>query len=493
MIYADVEEVNALIKVAPSYQQSVAPHVWLGSLCHRHGRDHAAWLSRCPPRRRRDILTWLDSATVPRLSQSFTLPVQTPRDSHTLVAVPKASWPRSAKETQATGVMLLFGTLGGETLGAVAETFIVTLHGNVQANDQLEATLEALDAHPPPPMRLGHAAMWMQDLDSMVVYGGRCSTAEAEGTALGDVWLLEQVRTVPHQLTWRWLQLKAEAQLPKARAHFASCALSGRSFFVHGGQSCVPCDPCDGVLDDAWVCWIDDGFEAAYCDFDACTVPGCCCCCRHVSQSSEEGQPAPLRKQLSEQLTQQASLSQQNLAPRMSTSELFKLSGPVMPNTYGDLQTVAQWRRIETDGEPPPKCYGHSATCSSDGIIIHGLCSGAEMAHCLGPIHVLEGLSDPTSEAGINRAHYTRLQSSLLSCHREWATLHTVLGRPVLVGGWDSNDQASSAWHASCKLPLSKHCCPTIVIFGGCDHSGTTCGDLLVVSWKSARSPGVFS
>jgi len=227
----------------------------------------------------------------------------------------------------------------------------------------------------------------------------------------------------------------------------------------------------------------------------ACAIPGCCCC--RLSQASAGGQSAPLSKQLSEQLTRQVSRPYQNVSPQVSItasdSEFPELPGPAMPNTHGDLQTVARWRCIEADGEPPQQCCGHSATCSPAGIIIHGLWNGAASTHCLGPIHVLEGLSDPTTEAGRKRAHYTRLQSSFLTCHREWATLHTVLRRPVLVGGSDSNDQPSSAWHASCELPLSKHICPTIIVFGGRDHSGTTCGDLLLFRWTSARSPGLLS
>jgi len=486
--YADAKEVNAFIRAAPSYQLTIAPHVWLSTLCRRYGRKNAAWLSRCPPQRRRQIFDWLANATVPRLSQHCMPPFETPHNSHTLVALPKVSWPYSANKTQVAGVMLLFGGVCDRALETVAETFNITLRGNIQANDELEASLEPLDAPQTPTARVGHTAVWMQDLDSLAVYGGMCSNDDADNTALGSIWLLEQVRTVPHQSTWRWLQVKAAMQAPKARSHFASCALSGSSFFVHGGQSCQPEDE---VLDDAWVCWIDDGFDEA----GDCAIPGCCCC--RLSQASAGGQPAPLSKQLSEQLAQQVSHSYQNLSPQVAItaldSEFSESSGIVMPNMNGDLQTVARWRRIEADGEPPPQCRGHSATCSPAGIIIHGMWNGAASTHCLGPIYVLERLLDSASESSRNRAHYTRLQSSFLTCHREWATLHTALRQPALLGGCDSNDQRSRAWHASCKLPVGKDSCPTIVVFGGRDHNGTTCGDLLLISWTSTKSPGLLS
>jgi len=289
---------------------------------------------------------------------------------------------------------------------------------------------------------------------------------------------------VPQRSAWRWLQVNAATEVPTARCQSASCALSGRSFFVHGGHACRARE---GVLGDAWICWIDDGFvnlEEAFYDMDHGFVAG--------------RQSAPLSRQVSEQLTRQVSKSYQKLAPQVSVtvsdSDSSGMSEQAMPVPNNDLQTVAYWRCIEADGELPPACCGHSATCSPDGIIIHGLWTGSVTTYCLGPIHVLEGLSDPTLGVGGKRAHYTRLQSNYLSVPREWAILQTVWGRPVSVGGWGSDkDETSRAWHASCKLPLSEAIGPAIIVFGGRDQFGSTRGDMLVLSWTSARSPEVLS
>merc|ERR1719362_1344625 len=451
-LYADVEEVSALTQAAPSYHRSIASHVWSSVLHRQYGREDGAWLSRCPPQRRQEVLGWLVSTTAPRISPCRVALDTSTREGHTLVTLPRVCWPQSAREADVSGVMLLYGGVGGNNgcrpLDAVMETSIVTLHGNVDSNDQLEATFEHIGSSPSPPARFSHGAAWLDDLGSMIVYGGRRGRVEMADSALGDVWLLEHVKS-----SWRWVEVSSATQLPPARCHFASCALSGRSLFVHGGHTGRTRE---GVLGDAWICWIDDGHALG-----------------DIDEGSARGrQSSSLSRQVSEQLTRQVSNSYQKLAPQVSVArsdtDFVRLSGPEMADSRDDLQTVAYWRCIEADGELPPACCGHSATCSPDGIIIHGLWSGSVSSHCLGPIHVLEGLSDPTLSVGRKRAHYTRLQSSYLSSSREWAILQTVFGRPVLVGGLGSNkDSINRAWHATCKLPLSEVSGPAIVVFGG--------------------------
>lgn len=408
--------------------------------------------------------------------------------------------------------MIVFGGVRGRAFEPLATSAIITIQGSLQ-DSELEAKCQPLELELTPPPRFSHAAMWLQDLSSMVVFGGRRSADNHQDAALGDLWLLERVAISTDRPGWRWREVGAAdiaSPKPAARCHFASCELSGRSFLVHGGHTC---QSKDGLLDDAWVCWIDDGFdeldglgelEEPASRMSSMAAQGELGGCRWTASRPSSGQPSPLvsrqvsplTRQVSDQLTRQVSDSYRRLAPQVSVSSL-ELTSPALGPEAGTFQedplVAGVWSRVEADGTPPPRCCGHAAARCRDGVIIHGVWSGSSTSHCLGPIHVLEGLADPREApaGGHRRPLYSKLALSPLSACRPLATLHTVAGHPAVIAGWgesESPDSTKRAWHSSCKLPVNELFGPLVAVFGGRDFKGNTCTDLLVLQWVARFS-----
>uniref|UniRef100_A0A7S4T1B7 Uncharacterized protein n=1 Tax=Alexandrium monilatum TaxID=311494 RepID=A0A7S4T1B7_9DINO len=428
-------------------------------------------------------------------------------ESHTIVALPRVTWP-SGLDSDTLGVMIVFGGVRGRAFEPMSSTLIITIRGNLQ-DSQPVAACQPLELESVPPARFSHAALWLQDLSSMVVFGGRRSADNHANAALGDLWLLERVAISTDQPGWRWREVRdpdPASFRPAARCHFASCELSGRSFFVHGGHTC---QLKDGLLDDAWVCWIDDGFdELDGFGFDeppsrmssvgrseptACRWPPSRSCSQQVSPLSSRAcsrQVSPLSRQVSDHLTRQVSDSYRRLAPQVSAQSSQQSSpglGPQAVTFDEDTLVAGVWTRVEADGTPPPRCCGHAATRCREGVIIHGVWSGSSTSHCLGPIHVLEGLVDPQGAPdNRKRPHYSSVLIPRLVACRPLATVLTVAGHPVPIGGWGDSDLPDStkrAWHASCKLPVHERLGPLAVVFGGRDFEGSTCMDLLLLQY----------
>lgn len=511
ILYLDVSEVGLLVTTSWAWRRSITSNIRSALLRQQFGNEEGSWLARCSPKKRVDALRYFSSIDVPKVRVCGLNFGDVEHESHTIVALPQVAWPNGlGLDSSVLGVMLVFGGVRGRAFEPLASTSLITIRGNLL--EKLEATHQKIELETAPAPRFSHAAMWLQDLSSMVVYGGRRSADNSPGAALGDLWLLERLSISNEQPGWRWREVSpagASAPLPAARCHFASCELSGRSFFVHGGHNC---QSKDGLLSDAWVCWIDDGFDELD-GFDGldgldelpsrmssmavpsepavgrwsvsgpCSRQGSPMCSRQVSPAS--------RQHVLDELTRQVSDSYRRLAPQVSISSSEGTGspgmGPQAPAFAGD--TVAGvWSRVEADGTPPPRCCGHAATRCRDGVIIHGVWSGAATSHCLGPIHVLEGLANPKGlpDGSRRRPHYSKLSIPRLTACRPLATLHTVAGHPVLVGGWGDSalpDSTRRAWHASCKLPMQDVYGPLIVVFGGRDFKGNTCSDLLVLHW----------
>jgi len=418
--------------------------------------------------------------------------------------------------------MVVFGGICGRSQEPLASSLLLTLSGDLPKG-RLEAKCEPLEMEVRPLARFSHAGLWLKDLSAMTVFGGRCHPEGVGNNVLGDLWMLERVAKFTEMSEWRWREVvpadRDSAAVPAARCYFASCELSGRSFFVHGGHTG---QATGGLLNDAWLCWIDDGFDELDCfddfDEDPCTsLPG-------VSASSRPSSLAlaglacspPLSRQQSEQLTRQVSDSFKRLAPQVSVSSSGSCHACASETMLaGGDGPVAIWRRVEADGPSPHRCCGHAAVCCRDNIIIYGVWSGTERWHQLGPLHVLHGLIDPTYTASLRgaasaggprpmRPHYAKVDLPGLGIARPpstlakpLATLVTVGGRPVPIGGWGSRgddapkgeggDDAERAWHASCRLPADEACGPLVAIFGGRDFLGNTRGDLLLLHWGAAE------
>mmetsp|Transcript_49649 Transcript_49649/g.142001 ORF Transcript_49649/g.142001 Transcript_49649/m.142001 type:complete len:497 (-) Transcript_49649:319-1809(-) len=482
----DIADVSRLIAASRSWCRGITRHIHSLLLRRQFGHADGSWLARCTPQRRLEALRRLSSGEAPCFRSCSTVAGLEEHESHTLVPVPRVLWPCSTP-VDALGVVLLFGGVHGRSFEPVSTSAFLTVRGDLKAG-RLEAACQTLEAEGPPPARFSHAAIWLTELSAMAVYGGRRSAESDSEVALGDLWLFEHVAASSESIHWRWREVgldSANSAAPAPRSHFASCELSGRSFFIHGGHTC---QSRDGLLDDAWICWIDDGFDEL--DDFGFGEPACLTV-RETSNRTSVSRPGSrqvsMSRQLSDQLMQQVSDSYKRLAPQVSRSCSEASSPGRNPSTPEGIPVAAIWRRVDADGERPSPCCGHVATRCRDGVIIYGVWSGSSTAHLLGPVHLLEGLCGPIPAQPGRRPHYSRLAFPCLAASRPLATLHCVSGFPTLVGGWGDLDSlpetTKRAWHASCQLPLHEAYGPLVVVFGGRDTKGNSCSDLLVLSW----------
>merc|ERR1740123_1863557 len=129
--------------------------------------------------------------------------------------------------------MVLFGGVPGHLLDPLADTSMITLRGALDGSTVggFTATCERLELELSPPARFGHGAVWLRELNSMMVFGGRRDAENVPGAVLGDMWFLESRMGTSRGSTMSWYQVPAE-NAPPPRCHFACCELSGRSFFM---------------------------------------------------------------------------------------------------------------------------------------------------------------------------------------------------------------------------------------------------------------------
>jgi len=539
MEYLSVAGVSACTMASPTWRASITHSMATSAVLRDFGQEFGTWLGRLSPPQRLAAVRCLARAPFdePERYVCPVVPVQSTaaetmmggassssslgqlklhREGHTVVCLPRILWP---KATDVLGKLIVFGGSEGASSTIENSGVCLTVRGGLKGvgTCELRATGEKLHVdsdEPAPVSRLGHGAIWLQDVCSMVVFGGR--RGDHSQPNLGDLWLLEHRDPLSHMFEWNWSEVKPSPQpssaidesanqeraathaassstavVPDARCHFAICELSGRSFFLHGGHSS------DGVLGDSWVCWIDDGF-ADLDEFDDLDAP-------QGSIMSRQASSVALSRQESEKLIKQVSDSYKKISPQVSASSNVSCNwapkSPV-PTMMEDqpVGPVAVWSRVVADGRQPPPCCGHAAVRCGDSVIISGGWSGRTISSSLSPVFVLQGLANPQTAPDHHRRRpvFTEVVLPHNSVCRPFGTLHYIGGQQtVAVGGWDdgnsdskdyfkASDSVRRPWHAACKLSMTAGCGPLIAVHGGQDESGSTRDDLLLLHWPIA-------
>jgi len=477
-----VSEMGCCIAVSYAWKQVFCTQSAVTVLHRQFGEEDGEWLARISPAKRKQALQCfvapeMQSRYVCKMVADENMSLE--RESHSIVALPSLLWDAQSQNSKdILAKVIVYGGIPKQEFSPLGSSILITIRGNL-VSDNVRAMCESIASETTPPARCSHAALWLDSLSAMVIYGGRgyLHGEEGDDNPLGDVWLLEQMGTSNSEWRWREAQVAdSNASSPPPRCNFASCRLSGRSFFIHGGHNRQATSK---ILDDAWVCWIDDGFDDLD-DFDNLSMYSASKT-RGLSCSSFDSEH--LRRQVSDQLTRQVSDSYRRLAPQVSVhSEPCSIAEEDEKSWRNDVPGIsAVWRRVEADGPKPPRSCGHAAVHCRDAIVIHGSFNNTSETHELGPIHILQGLADPKCSPSRVRPRYTKVLLPTLSPGRAFSTLHSVAGRPLVLGGWDSSGSVEWAWHASCRMPVSEDCGPLIAVYGGRNTKGETLGQLLVL------------
>mmetsp|Transcript_87905 Transcript_87905/g.246919 ORF Transcript_87905/g.246919 Transcript_87905/m.246919 type:complete len:564 (-) Transcript_87905:140-1831(-) len=512
--FLTVVGVSNFIPASRTCRFGITPRMASHALLREFGQELGTWLSKMPLPKRLAVVRCLSAPLqAPQLhvcemlassdnddgrADNADTVLQTNREGHSIVALPRSVWPaRMDGDKDALGALIVFGGSEAQSPEPLASSFVVTLSGSLNGAS-LKAECQPLVVDSPPPPRLGHGALWLGDLCAMVVFGGRRGLGPDQGqeqTTLGDLWLLEHLNPLSHMSEWRWTKAKPVSEtVPQARCHFASCEISGRSFFLHGGHAGSVGGPSE-LFGDCWVCWIDDGFDELD-EFDVSfgdpwdapqpqrqSTAGMC---------NVAGVSGHLSREVSEHLTKQVSDSYKRIAPQVSLSSASETADVADELFEAHDMITATWSLVVADGPSPPRCCGHAAVCCRDAVILCCGWSGCGTAHQLSPIFVLQGLANPHKTAGVppRRPMFSEVMLPGNAVCRPFGTLHSIGGHAVPVGGWSNSTDPKQApggvqrsWHAACRLPMSEACGPLVAAHGGRDHSGCTKGDLLLLHW----------